>query len=59
MGVAVLPREVTSEHHESSELMYIRAHFERVVRSEDFETHDKINPDGNIGPEVSFFFVGI
>jgi uncharacterized protein (TIGR01570 family) len=61
MGAGVLPSEVTSDDHQGhdGELMYMRAHFERVVGSKDSETYYMMNPDGNSGPELSIFFVRI
>ena len=59
MGAGVLPSEVTSDQQESGDLMYMRAHFERVVGSKDSETYYMLNPDGNNGPELSIFFVRI
>ncbi|XP_076890881.1 protein MIZU-KUSSEI 1-like [Bidens hawaiensis] len=41
------------------ELTYMRAHFERVIRSKDSETYYMMNPDGNSGPELSIFFVRV
>ena len=38
------------------ELMYLRANFERVRGSSDSETFHLIDPDGNIGQELSIFF---
>ncbi|XWS29574.1 hypothetical protein CRYUN_Cryun24cG0040500 [Craigia yunnanensis] len=38
------------------ELMYLRANFERVRRSSDSEFFRLIDPDGNIGQELSIFF---
>ncbi|KAE8735746.1 Protein MIZU-KUSSEI 1 [Hibiscus syriacus] len=57
MGVGVIPAEETE--NPDSELMYMRAHFERVVNSRDSETYYMMNPDGNSGPELSIFFVRI
>lgn len=61
MGAGVLPSDITtSDHHgQEGELMYMRAHFERVVGSKDSETYYMMNPDGNSGPELSIFFVRI
>ncbi|XP_059440350.1 protein MIZU-KUSSEI 1 [Corylus avellana] len=61
MGAGVLPSDVTSDDHQGhgGELMYMRAHFERVVGSKDSETYYMMNPDGNSGPELSIFFVRI
>jgi uncharacterized protein (TIGR01570 family) len=61
MGGGVLPSEVTlsDQQDSSSELMYMRAHFERVVGSKDSETYYMMNPDSNNGPELSIFFVRI
>ncbi|XVE86834.1 hypothetical protein DITRI_Ditri18aG0066800 [Diplodiscus trichospermus] len=38
------------------ELMYLRANFERVSGSSDSESFHLIDPDGNIGQELSIFF---
>ncbi|KAB1200838.1 Protein MIZU-KUSSEI 1 [Morella rubra] len=59
MGAGVLPSEATSEQAQDTELMYMRAHFERVTGSKDSETYYMMNPDGNNGPELSIFFVRV
>ncbi|KAJ4714509.1 protein MIZU-KUSSEI 1-like [Melia azedarach] len=38
------------------ELMYLRASFKRVCGSSDSESYHLIDPDGNIGQELSIFF---
>ncbi|GER31915.1 hypothetical protein STAS_07948 [Striga asiatica] len=47
MGAGVLPGEI----------MYMRAKFERVVGSRDSEAFYMMNPDGNAGPELSFYLL--
>ncbi|CAA0828833.1 Protein of unknown function- DUF617 [Striga hermonthica] len=47
MGAGVLPGEI----------MYMRAKFERVVGSRDSEAFYMMNPDGNGGPELSFYLL--
>lgn len=37
------------------ELMYLRANFKRVAGSSDSESYHLIDPDGNIGQELSVF----
>ncbi|KAE8722369.1 F-box protein [Hibiscus syriacus] len=43
-------------HHHDDELMYLRANFESVRCSVDSESFHLIDPDGNIGQELSIFF---
>lgn len=38
------------------ELMYLRANFERVSGSSEAESFHLMDPDGNIGQELSIFF---
>ncbi|CAK9319527.1 unnamed protein product [Citrullus colocynthis] len=42
-----------------TELLYMRAKFERVVGSRDSEAFYMMNPDGNGGPELSIFLLRI
>ncbi|GMI99426.1 hypothetical protein like AT5G65340 [Hibiscus trionum] len=44
------------DHHHDDELMYLRANFESVRSSADSESFHLIDPDGNIGQELSIFF---
>lgn len=58
MGAGVLPESMTDPT--DGELMYMRAHFERVVGNKDSETFYMLNPEAiNTGPELSIFFVRI
>ncbi|MBA0686946.1 hypothetical protein Goshw_008700 [Gossypium schwendimanii] len=43
------------DHHDD-ELMYLRANFENLRTSPDSESFHLIDPDGNIGQELSIFF---
>ncbi|XVF61548.1 hypothetical protein PTKIN_Ptkin08bG0138600 [Pterospermum kingtungense] len=45
-----------NELDHDDELMYLRANFERVRGSSDSESFHLIDPDGNIGQELSIFF---
>ncbi|CAN8276571.1 unnamed protein product [Cochlearia groenlandica] len=58
MGAGVLPGNSESEGPDG-EIAYMRAYFERVIGSKDSETFYMLSPEGNNGPEVSFFFVRI
>lgn len=42
---------------EVDELMYLRANFERVSGSSDSESFHLIDPEGNLGQELSIFFI--
>ncbi|KOM36461.1 hypothetical protein LR48_Vigan02g261100 [Vigna angularis] len=58
VAVGVLPNEIADPH--DGELLYMRAHFERVIGSKDSETYYMMMPDGNNnGPELSLFFVRV
>ncbi|XP_042404094.1 protein MIZU-KUSSEI 1-like [Zingiber officinale] len=57
MGAGVLPDDMTDPVE--GEMTYMRAHFDRVVGNKDSETFYMLNPDGNHGPELSFFLVRI
>lgn len=57
MGAGVLPAAAAAAGAADGELTYMRARFERVVGSKDSEALYMINPDGNVGPELSIFFV--
>lgn len=39
------------------EIMYLRGNFQRVCGSSDSETFHLIDPDGNVGQELSIFFL--
>ncbi|XP_013627328.1 PREDICTED: protein MIZU-KUSSEI 1 [Brassica oleracea var. oleracea] len=58
MGAGVLPGNSESEGPDG-EMAYMRAYFERVVGSKDSETFYMLSPEGNNGPELSFFFVRV
>ncbi|XP_069154396.1 protein MIZU-KUSSEI 1-like [Solanum lycopersicum] len=58
MGAGVLPGKSDVEGPDG-EMTYMRAHFERVVKSKDAETLYMLSPDANDGPELSIFFVRI
>ncbi|KVH91880.1 protein MIZU-KUSSEI 1-like [Cynara cardunculus var. scolymus] len=55
MGSGVLPEKSGPD----GEMIYMRAHFDRLVGSKDSETLYMMSPDGNRGPELSIFFVRI
>ncbi|KAK6790023.1 hypothetical protein RDI58_013823 [Solanum bulbocastanum] len=55
MGAGVLPGKSDVEGPDG-EMTYMRAHFERVVKSKDAETLYMLSPDANDGPELSIFF---
>lgn len=74
MGAGVLPaiggggsgadgdNDNDSDNHkvkEEGELMYMRAKFERIVGSKDSEAFYMMNPDGNGGPELSFYLLRV
>ncbi|KAK2656520.1 hypothetical protein Ddye_009572 [Dipteronia dyeriana] len=48
--------ELDHDHHEDDKVMYLRASFQRVCGSSDSESYHLIDPDGNIGQEISIFF---
>ncbi|KAH0727739.1 hypothetical protein KY284_003604 [Solanum tuberosum] len=56
MGAGVLPGKSDVEGPDG-EMTYMRAHFERVVKSKDAETLYMLSPDANDGPELSIFFL--
>lgn len=56
MGAGVLPGRSEVEGPDG-EMAYMRAHFDRVIGSNDSETLYMVSPDGNTGPELSIFFV--
>ncbi|KAF5749927.1 protein MIZU-KUSSEI 1-like [Tripterygium wilfordii] len=58
MGAGVLPGNSDIDGPDL-EIVYVRAHFERVVGSKDSETLYMLSPEGNNGPELSIFFVRI
>ncbi|KAG7539883.1 Protein MIZU-KUSSEI 1-like plant [Arabidopsis thaliana x Arabidopsis arenosa] len=58
MGAGVLPGNSESEGPDG-EMAYMRAYFERVIGSKDSETFYMLSPEGNNGPELSFFFVRV
>lgn len=58
MGAGVLPGKSDVEGPDG-EMTYMRAYFERVVKSKDAETLYMLSPDANDGPELSIFFVRI
>lgn len=58
MGAGVLPGNSELEGPEG-EMAYMRAYFERVIGSKDSETFYMLSPEGNNGPELSFFFVRV
>lgn len=50
-------KELEHQHdHDDDQLMYLRANFKRVCGSADSESYHLIDPDGNIGQELSIFF---
>ncbi|KAK3211229.1 hypothetical protein Dsin_015935 [Dipteronia sinensis] len=49
-------KELDHDHHEDDQVMYLRASFQRVCGSSDSESYHLIDPDGNIGQELSIFF---
>ncbi|XP_071699470.1 protein MIZU-KUSSEI 1-like [Rutidosis leptorrhynchoides] len=60
MGAGVLPASGgDNSNNNNGELTYMRAHFERVIGSNNSETYYMMNPDGNSGPELSIFFVRV
>ncbi|XP_010431935.1 PREDICTED: protein MIZU-KUSSEI 1-like [Camelina sativa] len=58
MGAGVLPGNSELEGPDG-EMAYMRAYFERVIGSKDSETFYMLSPEGNNGPELSFFFVRV
>ncbi|XP_010446513.1 PREDICTED: protein MIZU-KUSSEI 1-like [Camelina sativa] len=58
MGAGVLPGNSELEGSDG-EMAYMRAYFERVIGSKDSETFYMLSPEGNNGPELSFFFVRV
>ncbi|XP_042455313.1 protein MIZU-KUSSEI 1-like [Zingiber officinale] len=50
MGAGVLPAA-------DGEVMYMRARFERVVVSKDYEAYFVINPDNHRGPELTIYLL--
>lgn len=58
MGAGVLPGNSDVDGPDG-EMVYMRAHFDRVVGSRDSETFYMLSPDGHSGPELSIFFVRI
>lgn len=57
MGVAVLPSSSDSQEQMDGELTYMRAFFDRVTGSRDSETFYMVNPETNMGPDLSIFFI--
>lgn len=45
------------ELERDNEIMYLRGNFQRVRGSLDSETFHLIDPDGNVGQELSIFFL--
>ncbi|KAJ8550902.1 hypothetical protein K7X08_000272 [Anisodus acutangulus] len=55
-GAGVLPG---NEDADSSEIMYMRAKFERVIGSRDSEAFYMMNPDRNGAPELSIYLLRV
>ncbi|XP_009597987.1 protein MIZU-KUSSEI 1-like [Nicotiana tomentosiformis] len=58
MGAGVLP-EGNGECHDSGDVMYMRAKFERVVGSRDSEAFYMMNPDSDGAPELSIYLLRV
>ncbi|KNA17947.1 hypothetical protein SOVF_075280 [Spinacia oleracea] len=59
MGAGVLPGFNGSGSGTEGELMYMRAHFERVVGSRDSEAFYMMNPDFHGAPELSLYLLRV
>ncbi|XP_061339286.1 protein MIZU-KUSSEI 1-like [Gastrolobium bilobum] len=60
MGAGVLPMLGSGNGSGlEGELMYMRAKYERVVGSKDYEAFYMMNPDGSGGPELSIYLLRV
>ncbi|KAE8707457.1 Protein MIZU-KUSSEI 1 [Hibiscus syriacus] len=59
MGAGVLPVTEPEGGAGDSELMYMRAKFERIVGSRDSEAFYMMNPDSNGAPELSIYLLRV
>lgn len=56
VGAGIITTNKKELDHEDDQVMYLRASFQRVCGSSDSESYHLIDPDGNIGQELSIFF---
>ncbi|KAI9164726.1 hypothetical protein LWI28_000919 [Acer negundo] len=56
VGAGIITTNKNELDHEDDQVIYLRASFQRVYGSSDSESYHLIDPDGNIGQELSIFF---